>query len=263
MSRVPQGVEDWRIALRPRDRWCALDLGWPMARRWARPLYLIWMASSLPALALIAWFLHDQPVWAGFSIWLIKPVLDRPLLVALSELLPGRPANARNLLRWYGAGLRAALEPNVLWHLSVGRILEPSRALINPVLQLEGLRGPALWARLRLIRNGEQVVARNLTLSCALFELILVLGQFMLVLLFLPLQGADGLLDVLLEAFSSVGIASLLICWLAISVVEPVYVCAGFAQYLNRRSTLEGWDLELGLRALQRRLQLHHSGASR
>jgi hypothetical protein len=37
---------------------------------------------------------------------------------------------------------------------------------------------------------------------------------------------------------------------LAMSLIAPFYVAAGFALYLTRRSQLEAWDLELGLRKM-------------
>jgi hypothetical protein len=36
----------------------------------------------------------------------------------------------------------------------------------------------------------------------------------------------------------------------AIALIEPLYVAAGFALYLNRRTALEGWDLEVQLRSI-------------
>ncbi len=35
---------------------------------------------------------------------------------------------------------------------------------------------------------------------------------------------------------------------------EPVYVACGFSLYLNRRTVLEAWDLELVFRRLRQRL---------
>jgi hypothetical protein len=45
-----------------------------------------------------------------------------------------------------------------------------------------------------------------------------------------------------------------LIAWLAMSLMEPFYVGAGFGQYLNRRTQLEAWDVELAFRRLAQRL---------
>ena len=42
---------------------------------------------------------------------------------------------------------------------------------------------------------------------------------------------------------------------LAMSLIAPFYVAGGFALYLNRRSELEGWDIEICLRRLLARWQ--------
>ena len=36
----------------------------------------------------------------------------------------------------------------------------------------------------------------------------------------------------------------------AVLVLEPFYVAAGFGLYLNRRTMLEGWDIEVALRRI-------------
>jgi hypothetical protein len=40
--------------------------------------------------------------------------------------------------------------------------------------------------------------------------------------------------------------------FLAVCAVEPLYVASGFALYLNRRTALEAWDIELGFRRIPR-----------
>ena len=46
------------------------------------------------------------------------------------------------------------------------------------------------------------------------------------------------------------------ICYAAaVSLIEPFYVAAGFSLYLNRRTILEGWDMEVRLRQLGNRLR--------
>ena len=42
--------------------------------------------------------------------------------------------------------------------------------------------------------------------------------------------------------------------FLAMSISEPIYVAAGFMLYLNRRTDLEAWDMEIALRQLAGRL---------
>jgi hypothetical protein len=41
---------------------------------------------------------------------------------------------------------------------------------------------------------------------------------------------------------------------ISVSIMEPLYVAGGFALYINRRTLLEGWDIEVAFRRLARRL---------
>ena len=47
------------------------------------------------------------------------------------------------------------------------------------------------------------------------------------------------------------------VAFVADTVIEPYFVGAGFSLYLNRRSELEGWDLEVEFRRMAQR----HAGA--
>ncbi len=39
----------------------------------------------------------------------------------------------------------------------------------------------------------------------------------------------------------------------ALSLIEPLYLASGFTLYLNRRTELEGWDIEIVFRQLAAR----------
>ena len=45
-----------------------------------------------------------------------------------------------------------------------------------------------------------------------------------------------------------------LLAWLAMTLISPFYSGAGFGLYLNRRTELEAWDIELTFRRLRQRL---------
>jgi hypothetical protein len=45
------------------------------------------------------------------------------------------------------------------------------------------------------------------------------------------------------------------VAYLAMSAIEPLYVACGFALYLNRRTQLEAWDIDLAFRRMRTRLQ--------
>jgi hypothetical protein len=50
-------------------------------------------------------------------------------------------------------------------------------------------------------------------------------------------------------------LAGATMAYLAMSAIEPLYVACGFALYLNRRTQLEAWDIDLAFRRLRTRLQ--------
>ena len=45
------------------------------------------------------------------------------------------------------------------------------------------------------------------------------------------------------------------LAWMATTVIEPFYIGAGFGLYLDRRTQIEGWDIEIAFRRMRRRLQ--------
>jgi len=64
--------------------------------------------------------------------------------------------------------------------------------------------------------------------------------------------------DVSLYEFSDGGILPGLIlnifAFISLSIIEPFYVASGFSLYLNRRTHLEAWDIELKFRSLAKRV---------
>jgi hypothetical protein len=48
----------------------------------------------------------------------------------------------------------------------------------------------------------------------------------------------------------------------ALSLIEPLYVASGFTLYLNRRTELEGWDIEIAFRQLAARRASAREAAS-
>jgi hypothetical protein len=70
------------------------------------------------------------------------------------------------------------------------------------------------------------------------------------------LERAQAAEQPLLGLFEAVRLASVndaLIYAAVILVLEPFYVAAGFGLYLNRRTLLEGWDIEVALRRIAER----------
>jgi hypothetical protein len=67
-------------------------------------------------------------------------------------------------------------------------------------------------------------------------------------------RGADDpFLGGLLEMMKAASVDDAIVFALVLLILEPFYVAAGFALYLNRRTLLEGWDIEVALRRIAER----------
>lgn len=237
-------LERLAIALRPREPFEAIDLGMQMALRWAWPLLRIWLLLVLPLLAVLQAALPQQPFAAALILWWLLPLIDRFLLQVLAAAVFGRvPPVAETL-----GSLRAAGR-GVGWTL----LLRPfawQRSFTAPLRQLEGQHGAAYRARRALLMQRVGGHVGVLALACVGFVLVALAGFAGLAALLVPGDAVDtGAADSALEPEWW----SWSLTWqfaLALTLVEPLHVAAGFALYLNRRVQLEGWDLELGLRRI-------------
>ena len=246
-------TENIHASLRPRASWEAVDLGFRMARVWWRPLFGAWLAVVVPTALLLNLLFRDSLWLAAFALWLLKPAFDRVALFVLSEALFGRIPSVTESLQ----ALPSLLRTGLIGSLTIYR-LSPMRALVLPVLQLEGLRGRARRDRVRLLVGRAFNVGFGLLVACLHFELVVAgLGCLSLIWIFLP-AGVDlGPLELAAAwLFGDGGWPVALgnaVLVLAMSAIEPFYVAAGFAVYLNRRVYLEGWDIDLEFRKLARR----------
>jgi hypothetical protein len=241
------------VTLRPRTPWEAADLGAAMLREWAGPLYRAWYTVFIPVALADYVILQDYPGWAALVLWWLKPALDRVALHVLAGAVFGEPPTVLQTLRT----LHRIMRPGLLISLTVLRF-NLARSFDLPLWQLEG-HGPfAARKRARILHRKTRSYAGWITFACANLEFVVVMSLFGLFALLAPQPPGDDL-----DVKSMLGFgdgAGPLRQWiisafypLAVSVIEPLYVAAGFALYLNRRTLLEGWDVELGLRRIAER----------
>ncbi|MFO1430244.1 MAG: DUF4129 domain-containing protein [Candidatus Competibacteraceae bacterium] len=241
-------LEAITTVLRPRRHWEAMDLGFALARRWWRPLYRAWFLLLLP-LTLLLHLLCYRHLWlVPLLLWWLKPLLDRVPLYILSHTLFGEVPGIRQTLK----ALPRLLSRQALWALTFAR-LDPARSFHLPVWQLEQLRGSARRRRQRVL-DTQQKGAVWLTFTCAHFELIADLGLVALVWLLLPDFVRLDFWELLEDKTVLQQLWLNLVEIFGLSLIEPFYVAAGFTLYLNRRTWLEAWDIEIGFRRLARRL---------
>ncbi|KRA41576.1 DUF4129 domain-containing protein [Pseudoxanthomonas sp. Root630] len=249
-------IEELTVRLRARSGWEAIELGMALVRRHAAAIWKPWLWLTLPvfiALNLGAWWL-DMFWLAALLMWWLKPAFDRVPLYVISRAVFGSVPDTRDTLRaqrqW---GLRTML------HLLTWRRLSPVRSLYLPIDLLEGVQGERLGQRRRVLGGQAYGTAFLLTLACQMFTLVLVLGGVVAVLVYLP---RDLLPDSMQAAFRIMAIewpvwlhlAWNALLWAAISVTEPFFIGAGFGLYLNRRTEIEAWDVEIVFRKLRARL---------
>ncbi len=245
-------LSELRLAVRPRNPWEAVDLGIRLAQSEAGLLWKTWFCVSLPifciSLALIL-ITHDYLFW--LLLWWLKPLYDYALLIVLSRRVFAETPSLQNVLRALAGSWRQGL----LNHLLIRRF-SMSRSYLLPVWLLEQLPARERTPRIALLRNHYTGRARWLLLIMLHFEMLLCIAGLSLVFWLAP-SGQTGLLWELFTEDSGnrwIYVAQLVTYFLAMTVVEPFYVAAGFSLYLNRRTELEAWDLELAFRHLRERL---------
>ena len=241
--------------IRPRQPWEAIDLGFALTRSWWRPILDVWLVWVLPIWIVLVGLLPIAPLWALFLLWWLKPIYDIPVLQVVSQSLfgstPARRETLRLSLRHLGRhGLRL-----LFW-----RRLDPSRSFFLPLFLLEGASGRQLRDRVRLVgKRGVLEESSRLAMATWLIELCLFLGLVGLVVMVAPAGtvDVDRSFENLVAGAAGFGTYWILGCFwfLAMTLAEPCYVAAGFCLYLNRRTQLEGWDVQVGLQRLGLRVR--------
>lgn len=250
-------LETLTVELRPRSSWEAMELGAALVRRHAAAIWTPWLlvtGAVFVLLNLAAWAVGQ--IWlAWLLMWWLRPVFDRIPQYVLSRAVFGSVPGTAETLR---AQLRWGWKP-MLGHLTWRRF-SPMRAAMLPIDLLEGADPARLAERRRVIGGGVSGPAVLLTLACQNFLLALVLSAVLLVTLFVPnellpeaARAAWAMLSEDPPAWALIALNAA--DWLAVAFIEPFYVGAGFGLYLNRRTQLEAWDLEIVFRRMRKRLE--------
>ncbi len=248
-------AEHLTVELRARSPWEAVELGMALVRRHARAIWLPWLWLALPVLVLVnagAWAL-SMPLLSCLVLWWIKPVFDRIPLFVISRGVFGAAPSVRQTL---AAQLRWGWRP-MLGYLTWRRF-SAARSLFLPIEVLEGETGARLRSRRKVLGATVHGYAAVLSGVCLGFQLAVTLACVALVFIFIPI-------DYLPEA-ARAGVAMLgdpplwaqlgfnAFFWIGVGLVEPFFVGAGFGLYLNRRTQIEAWDVEIAFRRMRQRL---------
>ncbi len=249
-------LDDVTAELRPRGPWEAVDFGARMVRRDARVIYKLWFAITLPmvALASVAMFHVENPLWVMLVYWWCEPIVDGAILHVISRRLFGERVSFREALAMTpGFAMR-----NWVFLLTPMRF-HMARSVALPVVQLEQLRGSQRRSRAKVLN--QLVLNHGIGVSLAYQHLVVCinLGIALLALSLIPEAYQDTVaLSWYQLLFESAGPLSYLVnfylFYIAQSALHPWFVGAGFGLYINCRTMLEAWDIEIAFRRmLQRR----------
>jgi hypothetical protein len=241
--------------LRPRGPWEAADFGARMIRRDAGPIYRVWFAVTLPLLLLALLGVLYTP-WPGlvvFLYWWLEPVADGPMLHIISRRLFGEAPDVRGALR----EVPALAKRNWIFLLSPYRF-HFARSTAMPVTQLEGVKASQRRARAKVLNQVNLNYGIGVTAAYQHLALAVYFGVVLIVFAFIPVeyQGSTGL-DWLTQMWEGEGrnasLLNLVLVYAAQTALQPWFVGAGFGLYINCRTQLEAWDIEVAFRRMAER----------
>ena len=251
-------IERTAARIAPRSAWQAMDLGTRLYQNWWQALTRLWLATTLlPGIVILALgYQWDSPGWACFLFWWLKPLWEAVQLEYIARALFDPGTRVRDALWRLPSLLRTAL-PFLLW-----RRLDPARAFHMPVAQLERQQGDGYRKRTRTLALGDSNHAGSCTILMLHIEQVLAYALLILGFMLLPTQMGVEQVQWFGPEQQQLGWGFVLAWYLAMLVTEPLYLCMSFALYLHKRTWLEGWDLELGLRRIGEKRRLGQGRSS-
>jgi hypothetical protein len=249
-------LDKLQLDLRPRPNAQALDLGFMLLHAHAVQVYLAWLVLWLPLALLCGGLACLFPDYAGawwLLAWWLKPLLERAPLYILSRQVFGETVSWRDALRAWPGQLGGGWFRMLTWW----RPFMAGHGLYQPIWQLEGARGAVAAERRKVIGNDD--TARSafwFGVACVHFEAILQLGFLAFLGIFLSDEHGMSPLAFLFSGddveTSTLVLAATFGCYaLGSGIIGPIYTACCFTLYLNRRATLEAWDIEIMLRQIK------------
>jgi hypothetical protein len=215
-----------------------------------------WLAVALP-FVLAGWWLWERPLLWFLAFWWMRPAGSRLVLFEIGRRLFGERPRWRDSLR----EIPRAWTRRFFHRFLLGR-LSPWLPVTLAVEGLEGMGGKAHRQRCKQIaRRGENTVLW-IYLITDLATCWFGLAILFLAAIFIP-EGQDGVWQTAVQSWDPARpfeippliLRVVLACMaLAMSLTDIFVTGAGFGIYLNNRTWLEGWDVELALKRMAKRI---------
>lgn len=254
-------LEKISAELRPRAPWEAIDLGISLARRHLGKLFLLWCLSVLPVLVLLTYLLGPENRLLVPLVFWLKPLFDRVPLYYLSRALFGSAPTVREFLR-----ALPKLWTRRFFDALIASRISLTRSLVLPIKELEGFSKNHYPTRRDALKQTCYGQAHWFTVLCLALEFLLSFALIIFVGSALPSITPPDPWTYLSSIFqwvflgdmtiSTAVIVGILAAWFAaLWFVGMLYTAGGFGLYLNARTELEGWDVELAFRRIGNRIR--------
>lgn len=247
------------IALRPRPKNLAMDLGFKLARRWFLPLVSIWLIYTAPLFLTLLIVFPEQAVWVAFGLWWLLPFFERPLCFYLSLAVFGHEPKLSHVLK----KTPFLFSRQTLGWLTYQR-LNFNRSFLSPIIILENLDRKRYRSRASILGASVGRAPSWLAFVCAHLAYAMAYGIMLFIYFLKPTnlptdwEHVDfSNTDIRAQYDSVVGylegteVFSVLGFYFALSVITPFFVAAGFSLYLNQRTRLEGWDIDIQFKRIR------------
>lgn len=242
--------------IRLRNSWEAIDLGFSMVQQWGKTIYLPLTIITFFIASLLYLVTPNDSLWiASLVFWWMKPLYDRVVLHVVSRRLFNQDLNTWQVIK--------AL-PSLIWNTGffqsiTFRRFSLSRGFNLPIWQLEQLRGGKRSSRQKLLHKMSHTQAAWLTIGLVFLEIILWVSLFGLLYLFLPEKTSQQFITSFfgndIKSVEWISILEYVFYIVVVTLVHPFYIAASFSLYINRRTQLEAWDIELDFRKISIRLK--------
>lgn len=238
-------IDNAAIVLRPRGHWEAMDMGFLFSRRHFLSLWLLWCATAIPVFVLLNVCLINYPEYITLVFWWLKPLFEVLLVAWLGEALFNNPPAIIEQLKHFPSLLKQGMLSQLSW-----RRLSLSRSFNMPVAILEHTHGTQLNQRLTTLQTTKPH-SGWLTILMIHIETVFYVSIPVLMIMLIPGEvEIDYQMIFLSEADPYVVFLENLAYFISASLIAPFYVSAGFLLYINARTILEAWDIEIAFRQM-------------
>lgn len=234
------------VSLYPRNNWQAFDLGTRLVSLWWKQLYGFWFLITFP-LFLIC--IAISPEYGLLILWWLKPLFEVGLLHILSRNIFQQSMGVRETLRVFLKLIKPIIIPALTW-----RRLSLNRGFNLAVSQLEGLTGERRKNRLNVLHRRTEGIHWWL-IVCVHLETFSIAGLLTLVMIMTPESSSFNFIDYIAEGSTLSLLITNFVAYLCMWFIAPLFQAGSFMAYLNRRIILEGWDIELQLKGIAKKLK--------